>query len=90
MLRNVHVNNYVMILLRNNGFVKQPNKKRKMVFAVYDDVFEIHRSSIEGMTSSQRDNIRAPIPESQDCFDLSNSQSVQRIIVRSRALKGIT
>ena len=60
-----------------------------MVYAVYDDVFEIHRSSIEGMTSSQRDNIRAPIPESQDCFDLSNSQSVQRIIVRSRALKGI-
>ena len=42
------------------------------------------------MTSSQRDNIRSPISDGQDCYDLSNSQSVQRIIVRSRALKGIT
>ena len=69
---------------------QQPNKKRKLVYAVYDDLFELQRSNLDGMTSSQRNNIRSPISESRDCYDLSNSQSVQRIIVRSRALKGIT
>ena len=69
---------------------QQPNKKRKLVYAVYDDLFELHRSSLDGLTSSQRDNIRSPLSGNQDSYDLSNSQSVQRIIVRSRALKGIT
>ena len=82
--------------------IKQTAKKRKIVYGVYDDVFEIQRSNLEHRInqnqSDQDESSSNQIKDDSSEFKLKQSPSVPlaasnnvlKSIARCRAMKGMT